>query len=153
MSTTETEKSVEEVYREYIRSMSGTERGHRTSEIGMRANTNEILFGDCREVLSRFPDQYVDLIYLDTPFFTQKSHALFSRDRAKKYEFNDVFPSLDAYLSFVTSVLHHCHRILKNTGNLFLHCDRTASHHLRSVLETVFGEENFQSEIIWSYKR
>jgi len=90
----------------------------------------------------------VDLIYLDPPFFTQKSHALLSRDRTKKYEFHDIFPSLETYLSFVKNVLHHCRRILKDTGSLFLHCDRTASPHLRNVLETVFGEENFQSEII-----
>ena len=119
----------------------------------MRMSNNEILLGDCREVLTRFPDHCVDLVYLDPPFFTQKSHSLLSRDRTKKYEFNDIFPSLDAYLSFVKNVLHHCRRTLKDTGNLFLHCDRTASHHLRSVLESVFGEENFQSEIIWSYKR
>jgi len=119
----------------------------------MRTNVNEILLGDSQDVLPWFPDHFGDLIYLDPPFFTQKSHALLSRDRTKKYEFHDIFPSLETYLSFVKNVLHHCRRILKDTGSLFLHCDRTASHHLRNVLETVFGEENFQSEIIWSYKR
>ena len=119
----------------------------------MKINVNEILHGDCREVLTGFPDEFVDLIYLDPPFFTQKHHVLRSRDRTKKYEFDDIFPSLDVYLSFIEDVLRHCCRVLKDTGSLFLHCDRTASHHLRTVLETVFGEANFQSEIIWSYRR
>jgi len=119
----------------------------------MKMNINEILHGNCRNVLPRFSDGFVDLIYLDPPFFTQKNHTLLSRDRTKKYEFEDTFPSLDVYLSFLEEVLYHCHRILKDTGSLFLHCDRTASHHLRTVLERVFGEENFQSEIVWSYKR
>ena len=44
-------------------------------------------------------------------------------------------------------------RILKDTGSIFLHCDKTASHHLRVLLDNVFGINNFQSEIIWSYKR
>jgi site-specific DNA-methyltransferase (adenine-specific) len=119
----------------------------------MTTNIDEILHGDCRNVVSRFSDGCVDLIYLDPPFFTQKHHALFSRDRTKKYEFEDIFPSLDVYLSFLEDVLRHCRRVLKDTGSLFLHCDRTASHHLRIVLERVFGEVNFQSEIIWTYKR
>jgi site-specific DNA-methyltransferase (adenine-specific) len=50
-------------------------------------------------------------------------------------------------------VLKHCKRILKNTGSLFLHCDKSASHHLRVLLDEIFGSDNFQSEIIWSYKR
>jgi adenine specific DNA methylase Mod len=41
------------------------------------------------------------------------------------------------------------HRVLKPTGSLYLHCDPTASHYLKIVLDGVFGKENFQSEIIW----
>ncbi len=44
-------------------------------------------------------------------------------------------------------------RILKDTGTLFIHCDKSANHILRLVGEDVFGEENFLSEIIWFYKR
>ena len=42
---------------------------------------------------------------------------------------------------------------MKDTGSVFLHCDKTASHYIRVVLDEVFGVQNFQSEIIWSYKR
>ncbi len=44
-------------------------------------------------------------------------------------------------------------RLLKPTGGIFLHCDTSASHHLRILLDDIFGCENFRSEIIWSYKR
>ena len=46
-----------------------------------------------------------------------------------------------------------CSRVLKKTGSIFLHCDRSASHHLRIALDNVLGANNFQSEIIWAYKR
>jgi site-specific DNA-methyltransferase (adenine-specific) len=53
----------------------------------------------------------------------------------------------------MSSRLRSCRRLLRNDGSLFLHCDRAASHHLRLMLDDVFGSENFRSEIIWSYKR
>jgi site-specific DNA-methyltransferase (adenine-specific) len=114
---------------------------------------DDIVCGDCQDVLAQLPNEFVDLIYLDPPFFTQKRHSLITRDRLQKYEFDDIFHSLDDYLVFLKNVFVECRRVLKNTGSLFLHCDRTASHHLRVTLENIFGEENFQSEIIWYYKR
>lgn len=42
---------------------------------------------------------------------------------------------------------------MKETGSIFLHCDKTASHYLRVCLDEVFGMNMFQSEIIWNYKR
>ena len=49
--------------------------------------------------------------------------------------------------------LIECRRVLKNTGSIFLHCDKKASHYLRVALDEVFGMNNFRSEIIWNYKR
>jgi site-specific DNA-methyltransferase (adenine-specific) len=45
------------------------------------------------------------------------------------------------------------HRILKTTGSLYLHCDSTASHYLKILLDFVFGKNNFRNEIIWYYKK
>ncbi len=45
------------------------------------------------------------------------------------------------------------HQLLKDDGSIFVHCDKSAEHIVRTVLDRVFGEKNFQSEIIWSYKR
>jgi site-specific DNA-methyltransferase (adenine-specific) len=112
-----------------------------------------ILQGDCRVILQSLNDSSVDLAYLDPPFFTQKSHSLVTRDNTAEYSFEDRWASLEDYLSFMRQVLLQCKRVLKDTGSVFLHCDRSASHHLRVLLDQVFGVENFQSEIIWAYKR
>lgn len=54
-----------------------------------------------------------------------------------------------AYLSMMAPRLVELHRVLKPTGSLYLHCDPTASHYLKMLLDAVFGPEKFRSEIIW----
>ncbi|NPV78248.1 MAG: site-specific DNA-methyltransferase [Anaerolineae bacterium] len=56
---------------------------------------------------------------------------------------------LMAYLVMMANRLLELHRVLKPTGSLYLHCDPTASHYLKIVLDTVFGAENFRNEIVW----
>lgn len=57
-----------------------------------------------------------------------------------------------AYLVNMTVRILELHRVLKPTGSLYLHCDPTASHYLKIVLDVVFGKQNFRNEIIWFYK-
>lgn len=54
-----------------------------------------------------------------------------------------------AYLVMMAARLVELHRVLKPTGSLYLHCDPTASHYLKIVLDTIFGPENYQNEITW----
>ena len=54
-----------------------------------------------------------------------------------------------AYLVMMTIRLVELHRVLKPTGSICLHCDPTASHYLKVVMDTIFGARNFQNEIIW----
>lgn len=54
-----------------------------------------------------------------------------------------------AYLTMMANRLIELHRVLKPTGSLYLHCDPTASHYLKIVLDAVFGRENFRNEISW----
>jgi len=115
--------------------------------------TNRIYCGNCAEKLKQIEVNKVDLIYFDPPFFTQRKHSLTNKDNSKTYEFDDKFNSIEEYLELIENVLQESKRVLKNTGSVFLHCDKTASHNIRVVLDKVFGRENFQSEIIWSYKR
>jgi len=115
--------------------------------------TNKIYQGHCVEKLKEIEANKVDLIYFDPPFFTQRKHSLTNKDNSKTYEFDDKYDSIEEYLELVENVLKESKRILKNTGSVFLHCDKTASHNIRVVMDKVFGRENFQSEIIWSYKR
>ena len=56
---------------------------------------------------------------------------------------------MTAYLVMMARRLLELHRVLKPTGSLYLHCDPTAAHYLKIVLDAVFGAENFRSEIIW----
>jgi len=58
-----------------------------------------------------------------------------------------------AYLTYMSQRIIEMHRILKETGSLYLHCDPTASHYLKSLLDYIFGKNNFRNEIIWSYHR
>ncbi|MDO3653554.1 DNA-methyltransferase [Bacillus subtilis] len=112
-----------------------------------------ILLGDCLEQLKNIPDETVDLIYLDPPFYTQKTQKLKTRDSQKEYSFEDSWESIEEYFNFMKDRLVECHRVLKKTGSIFLHCDKSASHYLRVALDEVFGMDKFQSEIIWAYKR
>src|SRR5512139_2791612 len=58
-----------------------------------------------------------------------------------------------AYLVMMCNRLLELHRVLKPTGSLYLHCDPTASHYLKIVLDGVFGKENFRNEIAWRRSR
>lgn len=116
-------------------------------------DVNKIYNGNCLDKLTELKSNSVDLVYFDPPFYTQKKHSLITRDSSKKYEFSDSWESLDDYLNLIESCLIECKRVLKNTGSVFLHCDKVASHYIRVTLDKVFGMKNFRSEIIWSYKR
>lgn len=61
---------------------------------------------------------------------------------------NDVL----AYLVMMTSRLVELRRVLSPTGTLYLHCDPTASHYLKVMLDALFGPRNFRNEIIWAYR-
>lgn len=56
---------------------------------------------------------------------------------------------LMAYLVMMTSRLLELHRVLKPTGSLYLHCDPTASHYLKIVLDAIFGANNFRNHVTW----
>lgn len=54
-----------------------------------------------------------------------------------------------AYLTHMAVRLVELHRVLKPTGSIYLHCDPTASHYLKVLMDAVFGQENFRNEITW----
>jgi len=56
------------------------------------------------------------------------------------------------YLVYMAVRLVECHRVLKDTGSIYLHCDPTMSHYLKLVMDYIFGEKNFRNEIVWSYR-
>ncbi len=54
-----------------------------------------------------------------------------------------------AYLAMMAPRLVELHRVLKPTGSLYLHCDPTASHYLKILMDAIFGPQNFRNEIVW----
>ena len=60
--------------------------------------------------------------------------------------------SMMAYLSMMAPRLLEMKRVLKNTGSIYLHCDPTASHYLKLLMDAIFGVANFRNEIIWHYR-
>jgi len=57
-----------------------------------------------------------------------------------------------AYLTYMAQRVIEMHRILKEAGSLYLHCDPTASHYIKILLDFIFGKNNFRNEIVWCYK-
>ena len=59
--------------------------------------------------------------------------------------------SARSYLTFMATRLMEMHRVLKETGSIYLHCDPTMSHYLKMLMDAIFGVNNFQNEVIWRY--
>ena len=114
---------------------------------------NKVFLGDCVEQLDMIPDESVDLVYMDPPFFTGKLFKGRAREDGASYLFSDIWGSWGEYYDFLYQRVVKCRRVLKNSGSIFVHCDRSANHIIRMMLENVFGRDSFQSEIIWTYKR
>ena len=60
---------------------------------------------------------------------------------------------LQGYLTFMAVRLLQMRRVLKDTGSIYLHCDPTASHYLKAVMDCIFGRDNFRNEIVWHYHK
>ena len=58
---------------------------------------------------------------------------------------------MGAFLCFMAVRLLAMHRVLRNDGSIYLHCDPTASHYLKLLMDSIFGRHNFRNEIVWAY--
>ncbi|NLO20247.1 MAG: site-specific DNA-methyltransferase, partial [Ignavibacteria bacterium] len=65
----------------------------------------------------------------------------------------DISKSTVAYLTTIAHRLHYMHKLLKETGSFYLHCDPTMSHYLKIVCDLVFGRNCFRNEVVWYYRR
>jgi len=111
---------------------------------------NAIYEGDNLEIMGKFPENSVDLIYLDPPFFSNRHFEVIWDDGAEKRAFQDRWQGgIEHYISWMEPRLRECYKILKNTGSIFLHCDWHANAHLRILMDKIFGETNFKNEIVW----
>ena len=121
------------------------------NDFSMEINT--IYEGDNLEILSKFPNNSVNLIYLDPPFFSNRHYEVLWKDGAELRAFQDRWQGgIEHYISWMEPRLRECHRVLKENGSIYLHCDWHANAHLRILMDKIFGESNFRNEIIWCYE-
>jgi DNA modification methylase len=103
--------------------------------------------------LSRLPDDSVDLIYLDPPFFSNRHYEVIWGDEAEVRSFEDRWEGgMHHYIGWMRDRLLELHRVLKPTGSLYLHCDYHASHYLKVMLDSIFGAKHLCNEIVWCYR-
>ena len=114
---------------------------------------NNVICGDCEEWLKYVPNNSVDLIYIDPPFFSNKNYEIIWGNGFELRSFGDRWKGgINHYISWMKPKLIEAHRILKDTGSIALHCDKHANHYLRLLLDETFEAKNFVNEIIWWYK-
>ncbi len=115
-------------------------------------NKTKVELGDCKDLLQN-SESIVDLVYLDPPFFTKRDLSETTREGDKEYTFSDKWTDSNEYIEFMHERIELLHKVLKDDGSIFIHCDRKSVHFLRIISDKIFGEKNFRSEIIWQYKR
>ncbi|GBU24050.1 hypothetical protein R83H12_00671 [Fibrobacteria bacterium R8-3-H12] len=115
---------------------------------------NKLILGDNLEILKTLESESVDLIYLDPPFFSNRNYEVIWGDSGEIRSFQDRWSGgIDHYIAWLKERVAEMHRILKNTGSIFLHCDWHANAYIRcDILDKIFGMNNFRNEIIWHYK-
>jgi DNA modification methylase len=126
---------------------------------------NKIYWGDNLQVMSHLLKEYrgkIALIYIDPPFDSKadykKKIELKGNSIANDHnifeekQYTDIW-SNDEYLQFMYERFVLIHELLSDEGALYLHCDYRKVHHLRCILDEVFGAENIANEIVWCYTR
>ena len=114
---------------------------------------NRLIWGDNLHVMRSIPNNTVDLIYIDPPFFSGRNYNVLWGDDNELRSFNDIWEGgLDGYLVWLNARLYEMKRILKPTGSIYVHCDWHASHYIKVEMDKIFGYTSFKNEIIWYYK-
>lgn len=131
---------------------------------------NKIFWGDNLQVMSHLLKEYrgkIDLIYIDPPFDSKADYKKEVKVKAAKIknestsfeekQYGDIW-SNDEYLQFMYERMILAKELLSDTGSIYVQCDWHKSHHIRCILDEVFGdggpkgkEGGFKNEIIWCY--
>lgn len=125
---------------------------------------NKIFWGDNLQVMSHLLKEYrgkVDLIYIDPPFDSKADYkkkieikgvgsAETDSTSFEEKQYGDIWTN-DEYLQFMYERLILLRELLSDNGCIYLHCDWHKSHHLRMIMDEVFGPDKFVNEVIWHY--
>lgn len=126
---------------------------------------NKIFWGDNLQVMSHMLKEYrgkIDLVYIDPPFDSKADYkkkieikkigkAETDSTSFEEKQYGDIWTN-DEYLQFMYERLIILRELLSDSGTIFLHCDWHKSHHLRMLMDEVFGPNNFIDEIVWGYE-
>ena len=125
---------------------------------------NKIFWGDNLQVMSHLLKEYrgqIDLIYIDPPFDSKADYKKTIEIRGvgkaesdstsfEEKQYGDIWTN-DEYLQFMYERLLLMRELLSDKGSIFIHCDWHKNHHLRCLMDEVFGPTNFVNEIAWCY--
>lgn len=124
---------------------------------------NKIFWGDNLQVMSHLLQKFrgkIDLIYIDPPFDSEADYkkkvklkgGSITNDQSvfEEKQYTDIW-SNDEYLQFMYERIIILKELLSETGSIFLHCDYRKNHHLRCILDEVFGSDRFINEIVICY--
>lgn len=122
---------------------------------------NKIFWGDNLQVMSHLLKNFrgkVDLIYIDPPFDSKADYKKKIKLKGKSLsndsnsfeekQYTDLW-SNDEFLQFMFERLTLIKELLKETGSIFLHCDYRKSHHLKIMMDDIFGSQNFHANVCW----
>ena len=101
---------------------------------------NTVNLAENLEFLRSVNSNFIDLIYIDPPFYSGVDYK----------EFLDKWGSLEEYLEFMRERIIEIHRVLKENGSFYMHCDASAIFALKPLCDEIFGKEYFKREIIWN---
>jgi site-specific DNA-methyltransferase (adenine-specific) len=147
-----------------------------------------LYLADCIDLLrdwySKGQTNFIDLIYIDPPFNSNRNYNVLFDSKLTEEAFQDTWSSVSyldelggiatispnlynflkmlettglpkSYISYLTKMSIRCwymREMLKDTGSLYFHCDPTAGHYIKIILDYIFGMNNFINEITWFYK-
>lgn len=122
---------------------------------------NRIYWGDNLQVMSHLLKEFrgkVDLVYIDPPFDSKAEYKKIIQKKGIRVEndstvfeekqYTDIWTN-DEYLQYIYKRLALIRELLSNTGSIYLHCDWHKCHYLRSILDEIFGQNNFINQIAW----
>jgi site-specific DNA-methyltransferase (adenine-specific)/adenine-specific DNA-methyltransferase len=122
---------------------------------------NKIFWGDNLQVMSHLLREFrgkISLIYIDPPFDSKADYKKSIRIKSasaqsdmsnfEDKQYSDIWTN-DEYLSFLYHRLVISRELLSADGSIYVHCDSHKSHHIRCIMDEIFGPDNFRNDIIW----
>ena len=114
---------------------------------------NRLFWGDNLHVMRQLPNESIDLIYIDPPFFSGRQYNVIYGDQNELRSFSDIWEGgMPGYLVWLNARLFEMKRLLKETGVIAIHLDYHAVHYAKIELDKIFGPSSLVNEVIWLYK-